>query len=390
VLILKSAEQRIAYLTRNDLPGLSPGLSFSIFNAKGFREEGIDFELILRRASAGNSDEIVRHLFDVDIKSQLRALRTPRIGKSNLFFYLRAYLYLKKSDRNIVISRNVNFLPWLLALKKKKGIRAYFESHDFWSDPSVRMEPVKKSRRRYIRLERKYIPLMDGVICQSEPQAELYRKCYPDLLVITAMTGCKPARRNTREAFTFTLGYIGSFTTGKYPLEIVMRGLAMSETKPRLLCIGAKNEAEEMAMRERAQQCGVADRVEVHPWTTGAQLNDFKAKMDVGVAILSNTFWNGIASPLKVLEYLSVSLPFIATRLDGVSALVEDGTHGLIVRNDPAEWAAAVDRMYSDFEQYHTMAENCFMLAEKVSWQTRARKIVRELAADGRMDFSEA
>jgi len=128
----------------------------------------------------------------------------------------------------------------------------------------------------------------------------------------------------------------------------------------------------------------------VQPWTTGAQLEDFKARMDVGVAILSDTFLNRIASPLKVLEYLSVSLPFIATRLDGVSALVDDGTQGLIVQNDPAEWAAAVDRMYSDFEKYHTMAENCFMLAEKVSWQTRARRIVRELAADGRKDFNEA
>jgi len=387
---LKSAEQKIAYLTRNNLPGLSPGLSFSIFNAKGFREEGSDFELILRRAAAGNANEMVRRLFEVDTNLQLRALRAPRLGKSNLFFYMRAFLYLKKSDRNIVISRNVNFLPWLLTLKKKMGIRVYFEAHDFWSDPSLRMEPVKKSRRRYIRLEQKYVPLMDGIICQSEPQAELYRKCYPEVPVITAMTGCKPARRNTRKAFTHTLGYIGSFTSGKYPLEIVMRCLALSATKPRLLCIGAKNEAEEKAVREKAQQFGVADRVEVHPWITGAQLEDLKAKIDVGVAILSDTFWNRIASPLKVLEYLSVSLPFIATRLDGVSALVDHGTHGLIVQNDPAEWAAAVDRMYSNFEQYHTMAENCFLLAEGISWRARARRILRELAIEGDKDCKNA
>jgi len=387
---LKSAEQKIAYLTRNNLPGLSPGLSFSIFNAKGFREEGSDFELILRRAAAGNANEMVRRLFEVDTNLQLRALRAPRLGKSNLFFYMRAFLYLKKSDRNIVISRNVNFLPWLLTLKKKMGLRVYFEAHDFWSDPSLRMEPVKKSRRRYIRLEQKYVPLMDGIICQSEPQAELYRKCYPEVPVITAMTGCKPARRNTRKAFTHTLGYIGSFTSGKYPLEIVMRCLALSATKPRLLCIGAKNEAEEKAVREKAQQFGVADRVEVHPWITGAQLEDLKAKIDVGVAILSDTFWNRIASPLKVLEYLSVSLPFIATRLDGVSALVDHGTHGLIVQNDPAEWAAAVDRMYSNFEQYHTMAENCFLLAEGISWRARARRILRELAIEGDKDCKNA
>jgi len=372
------------------LPGLSPGLSFSIFNAKGFREEDIDFELILRRAAAGNANEMVRRLFEVDTNLQLRALRAPRLGKSNLFFYMRAFLYLKKSDRNIVISRNVNFLPWLLSLKKKRGIRAYFEAHDFWSDPSLRMEPVKKSRRRYIRLEQKYIPLMDGIICVSEPQAELYSKCYPELSVITAMTGCKPARRNTREAFTYTLGYIGSFSSGKYPLEVVIRCLALSATKPRLLCIGAKNEAEQKAVRDKAQQCGVADRVEVHPWTTGAQLEDFKARMDVGVAILSDTFLNRIASPLKVLEYLSVSLPFIATRLDGVSTLVIDGKHGLIVQNDPAEWAAAVDRMYSNFEQYQTMAENCFLLAKRVSWRARARRIVRELDTEERKKREDA
>jgi glycosyltransferase involved in cell wall biosynthesis len=377
---------RIVYVTNNVLPSPSPGLSFSIENARGFMQAGAEFEVILRRGTAEDPRVTLHRLFGVDAEFNVCASRIPRLGGSNLPFYLYAFQRLLRRAPDAVIFRNANFLPWAVRLKRLTGAKVFFEAHDFWFSPERRGEPVPPGRRRYVAWERNWLSLTDGVLCTSAPQADLYRACLPGFRVILAVTGCSPVSNIRRQRFLYTLGYIGSLTAGKYPLEVVIEAMARSAELPqlRLLCIGATVARDRGALLDAAERHGVRDRVEISGWVTGADLDRLRARMDVGIAVLTDSFWNRTATPLKVLDYLSSGVPFVATRLDGIAAIAEDGTHGFLVENTPAAWGAALEAMYDDFGVYQQMAENCRRRAEELSWKARARHILQAIESVSR------
>lgn len=369
---------KIAYVSANTWPGKSPGVSFSFFNARGFAQAGADFFCLIRGATSESVRKVTKELFCLDEEVPVVPLRAPRLAGARWLYFLKAYRHLLRSDRDVLITRSLNFLPWAISLRKRRNIRVYFESHNFWSDLSVRGGDVPASRSRKIRLEQKWVPRVDGIICVSEPQARLYRECYPDIPVICAVSGCKPARPPKRESFSYTLGYMGSLGEKKYPVSVVMEALSKVERPEiRFLCVGAKNEKTVKTLKDKADSLGVGDRVEVHPWLSGEALDEIKSRIDVGVAILSDSFVNRMASPMKVFEYISSSMPFIATRLEGIEFSVRDREHGLLVKNTPEEWSQVIREIYSDFSTYRRMAQNCYEFALKNGWKERALKIMQ-------------
>ena len=93
--------------------------------------------------------------------------------------------------------------------------------------------------------------------------------------------------------------------------------------------------------------------------------------------------WNRIASPMKLLEYMSTGIPFIASDLEGTRALMGGQGQGFLVPNDPGAWARAIDRMYADFGQYTQMAARCRRYAKNNSWRHRAVIILKALEDSG-------
>jgi glycosyltransferase involved in cell wall biosynthesis len=374
------SEPRIAYFYRNESYGPTPGLAFSVHNALGFTQAGADFELLLAARGGQDPGRIPRDVFGIERPLRIRGLWCPAAGNANLPLYLRTFLHLLFSDRTVLVFRNTSFLPFAAALKRLRGITVCYETHDVWSSPELRCRGGARRRPRYTRLERRWIPRMDRLISVSQPQGDLYQEQYPGIPVIRAPTGCRPAQRNTRRECSRRLGYIGSFAPAKYPLHVVIQALALCRTQDvRFVCVGSRTLEHRAYVEGAAEAAGVLDRVEVRGWATGAALAAVKKEIDLGVAILSDQFLNTIASPLKVLEYLSAGLPFVATRLAGIARLVRDGEHGRLVENTPQAWADAIDFLYADFGRYRRMADACHDLAREHSWENRARTILNAL-----------
>jgi glycosyltransferase involved in cell wall biosynthesis len=64
------------------------------------------------------------------------------------------------------------------------------------------------------------------------------------------------------------------------------------------------------------------------------------------VAVMSS---HSEGSPLAIIEYMAAGLPIVATRAGGVSELITDGEHGLLVGpQDPAALADGLERILSD------------------------------------------
>lgn len=373
---------RLAYLSNNAWPGREAGLLFSMHNARGFWQAGADFWLLVHGQTLEPVSVVLRRQFQLDEALPIRPIWAPRLGGSRLAYYWRAFWQLLASDRTVVITRNVNFLPWAWWLKRCRGMRIYLEAHNFWAAPERRGEPRHWAQRRQARLERVWVPAIDGVISISAPLARLFRHYYPGVPVLTAAPGTTPAAPPRRTRFCYTLGYIGGFDEERYPLVTVLRALAtVQEPGLRLLCIGATRPEEQARVNEVARQLGVAERVEVYPWLTGQALERLRARMDVGIAVLADTFLPRLVCPTKIFDYLATGTPFIASRLDGIASMVQSGRHGILVDNTPVAWAGAMREMYADFARYQEMAQQCYAFALTIPWEQRARRIVRALTS---------
>lgn len=362
----RGAASRIAYVSNAALPGRAPSLAFSAHAARGFVDAGADVSLVLRRVTRVPAKEALLRATDVEVPGVI-GLRAPRLGGSLRLFYRRAASHLAASDRDFVLFRDINFIPWAVRLRTDNR-KVFFESHGYWEGDG-----------RKAGLARRWLAALDGVFCTSAPQVDLYRNAFPDLAVELALTGTRAPEPNERAKFSRTLGYLGSLG-GPYPVETVIEGLARSDTDGvRLLVVGARSDAEREKLRRHAADLGIEDRVEVHGWVSPAELVGFRRRIDVGVVPLSSAFKTRTNTPLKLLDYLSAALPTIATRADVVTEYVTDGRETLLVDDSAASWAEAIDRVYADFGAYQRMATAARSRAGEVTWKRRAERMLEAM-----------
>jgi glycosyltransferase involved in cell wall biosynthesis len=129
-------------------------------------------------------------------------------------------------------------------------------------------------------------------------------------------------------------------------------------------------EGEERAALERkAGIVGVAQRFEM----TGASHDvPFRlASMDLFVL---PSLWEGL--PLTLLEAMAVGVPVVATSVDGVAEVIEDGEDGLLVPpGDSSALAAAIVRLLRDPQHAHEMGSRAM---EKVKIDFGVDRMVRQ------------
>ena len=95
--------------------------------------------------------------------------------------------------------------------------------------------------------------------------------------------------------------------------------------------------------------------VAVRPWRLDEEVRDFQ-NLDIGVYPLPHDEWAESKSGLKAIEYLSVGIPFVASRVGLVAELGVPGeTHFLAETHD--EWRDALVRLVGDREARRKMGE---------------------------------
>lgn len=365
---------RLAYLGHMQHPGDEPGMASSALAVQGFVEAGADVRLILRRAGRARPRDDLEAATGV-IVPDVMGLFAPRLGRSLLPFYWRVYRRLARSDRNVLLFRDVGFLPWAARLRRR-GMRVFFEAHDYWGDSPSRETPIDHPTRRGVDRARRWLPSVDGIFCTSGPQVDLYRARFPTLPVEVALIGTRYPRPNDREQFSYRLGYFGS-VDADHPVSTVIEGLARCRTpRVRLSIVGARDEAERTRIENLATRLKITDRVEIQGWTHPEELVRHRAEIDVGVVPLADTFDARTNTPFKLVDYLSASLPTIATRTGSVTAYVTDGREALLVDHSSEAWAEAIDRMYRDFAIYRALSSQALARARELTWTRRSVRML--------------
>jgi glycosyltransferase involved in cell wall biosynthesis len=170
------------------------------------------------------------------------------------------------------------------------------------------------------------------------------------------------------------LGWTGGLRDW-HGLELLLRAARHAGGKVLLVGDGPARPAVEAT----ADALGIADRVFVTGSVTRADMPGYIAAMDVGVVADERT---GVASPMKLLEYMAMGRAVVAPDLDNIRDIVTHGQDGLLFTpGDPAALAEAVTRL-ADAEVRDQLggAARRGLLANR-TWRAIATRVLSEFAA---------
>jgi len=126
-------------------------------------------------------------------------------------------------------------------------------------------------------------------------------------------------------------------------LELLLDALApLHDT--RLLIVG--DGPARAALEARAAALGISDRVIVTGRVPHESMRDYLAAMDIAVVAHDRT---GVASPMKLIEYMAMRKAVVAPRLDNIRDVVHDHETGLLfIPGDVTSLTSVLRRLEGD------------------------------------------
>lgn len=181
----------------------------------------------------------------------------------------------------------------------------------------------------------------------------------------------------------FIFFYVGSIKKIR-GIDILVRAFAeFNEMVPgsRLEILGpVRQRQDKKAITDLLRELDVADSV-YFPATRVDHDEVLKrmARADVCVLPLSGAIDNyKYTYPIKMFEYLAMSKPVVATRLDGISRVIQDEQNGLLVEpGNPADMSNAFNKFYQNKWLRDRCAENARESVCQYDWKEINRPVCK-------------
>lgn len=232
------------------------------------------------------------------------------------------------------------------------------------------------------RLERRALTLSSVVLAVSTPLSREIDAAAPVQSVVLP-NGVDPQRFDPARAkpddvrfrhhlgTALTIGWAGVVREW-HGLELLLEAL-VSVPDAHLLLVG--DGPARPAFERRASALGLASRVVVTGRIPHAQMSDHLAAMDIAVVANDGT---GVASPMKLLEYMAMGLAVVAPSLDNIRDLVTDDTNGLLFTpGDSGSLAAVLRRLSGDESLRQRLGRSARLTVEQErNWRLNAERVI--------------
>jgi glycosyltransferase involved in cell wall biosynthesis len=194
-----------------------------------------------------------------------------------------------------------------------------------------------------------------------------------------ATSYCPPARGSGP-----VIGWIGSFGPW-HGAEVLIRALALLPADVRLVMVG--DGLERRRCQALAAELGVADQI---AWTGALahrealrELSSCDLLASPHVPLADQPFFG---SPTKLFEYMGLGKPIVASRLEQLGEMLEDGQTAVLVEpGDPDALAAGVRRVLESHDRGLALGRAARARAEaEHTWEHRAEAIIRRLSVQVR------
>jgi glycosyltransferase involved in cell wall biosynthesis len=288
-------------------------------------------------ASAGVRTEV--HVWNSPsfVARQMRG-RVPFLSHAanSLGRLLVAWRVLRASRRHDAIYIQKVILPrWFLRALKSRGRRLVFDYDDalYALAPGQEIGVRALVRRHRIRRFTNCLSAADLVVIENEPNRSMTERFCPRTLTITGPIDTERYRPFARIATAeVVIGWVGSPSTTSY-LRMVEPVLRQLSTRYRIALhlIGAAPITME----------GVV--VRQFPWTLDSEVAEL-AKFDIGIMPLTDDPWSRGKGGYKLLQYMAMGIPAVASPVGINAELIRDGETGLLAPDERA-WEDALERL---------------------------------------------
>jgi glycosyltransferase involved in cell wall biosynthesis len=318
---------------------------------RAFRDLGHEVHVIGLAASSGDT---ARRTWIARARSVMPAMLFEAASMGgNLVEYFEVRRAIRTLAPAFLYKRHARNDVAALWAARHAGVPAVLEVNCLFTGPGYReFEPVALESMA-VRLERWAMRLATWRLAVSTPLARLI-----DALAGVGATvlpnGADPARfdpsaahpARVRQHFGLqdhlVVGWTGVLRDW-HGLELLLEALTRVPAA-RLLIVG--DGPARAAVEARADTLGMRDRVVVTGRVPHDSVADYVAAMDIAVVAHDRT---GVASPMKLLEYMAMAKPVVAPQLENVRDVVEDDRTGLLFTpGDVNALAAVLQRLASD------------------------------------------
>jgi glycosyltransferase involved in cell wall biosynthesis len=107
-------------------------------------------------------------------------------------------------------------------------------------------------------------------------------------------------------------------------------------------------------------------------------VNAFLSSCHMGVLCSGNGLARQMGTPVKLFTYLSNGLPVVANDIGGWSKIIEEENIGLLTKDSPEDFAAAINRLLNDERLRRELSYNALnAVAEKYNWDKSRESLVK-------------
>jgi glycosyltransferase involved in cell wall biosynthesis len=246
-----------------------------------------------------------------------------RAALSGMLRTLGICLFRRPQVVHVHAASNASFLrkSMLLAVARAAGCRTVFHLHGACFDRYAQ-EQASPLLRRWIRHT---LLSASRVIALSPHWAEFLQRYAPGARVIVIPNSVPLPPASSVAVEPGRILFLGQIEPRKGIYELLEALAALAPRHPHaVLGIGGQGEVDEV--RRRAAALGIADRVQLLGWLTGA---DKQAELARAAIFCLPSHAEGL--PMAMLEAMAAGKAVVVTGVGGIPHAVRDGDNGLLV-----------------------------------------------------------
>jgi glycosyltransferase involved in cell wall biosynthesis len=316
-----------------------------------FRELGHEVQ-VLGLATGGDATTRQTRIARIRDLTPRALFELASVG-SNVVEYLAVRRAIRLFAPDFLYKRHARNDVGALAAARRAGVPSLLEVNCLFTGEGYRAFEPMALEPLAAALEKRALRMATERLAVSTPLAQQIATMSQRAAVVVP-NGTDPRRfdpaRVTGDAVRARYGLTGALVIGWtgvlrdwHGLDILLESMTHARNG-RLLIVGGG--PAQPAVEARAAALGVADRLIVTGRVPYADIPAHVAAMDIAVVAHDHT---GVASPMKLLEYMAMGRPVVAPRLGNILDVVADGETGVLFPpGDAAALGATLQRLAAD------------------------------------------